>query len=77
MTLTVEAIYENGVLKPKRPLTIPDGTAVHLIVNPIDYDPLEPVIGIGEGTPDGADRHEKYIYRENAVIIPEGSLEPR
>lgn len=62
MTLTVEAVYENGVLKPKRPLTLPEGTAVHLTVNPVDYDPLEPVIGIGEGPPDGADCHDKYIY---------------
>ena len=27
-----------------------------------DYDPLEAVIGIGDGPPDGAENHDKYIY---------------
>ena len=64
MTLTIEAVYEHGVLKPKQPLTLADGTEVHLSVTPVDddYDPLEGVIGIGDGPPDGADNHDKYIY---------------
>ena len=62
MTFIVEAIYENGVLRPKCPLALPEGAAVHLTVNPLDFDPLESVIGIGEGPTDGADQHDKYIY---------------
>jgi hypothetical protein len=27
-----------------------------------DYDPLEAVIGIGQGPADGADQHDHYIY---------------
>jgi len=64
MTLTIKATYENGVLKPKEPLTLDEGTEVELIVHPVDreYDPFEAVIGIGDGPPDGADHHDKYIY---------------
>jgi predicted DNA-binding antitoxin AbrB/MazE fold protein len=64
MTLTIEAVYESGVLKPKQPLTLADGTLVHLAVTPVDedYDPLDAVIGIGDGPADGADNHDKYIY---------------
>ena len=65
MTLTIKATYENGVLKPKEPLTLDEGTEVELIVHPVDeeYDPLEAVIGIGaSGRTDGADNHDHYIY---------------
>jgi len=30
MTLTIEAVYENGVLKPKQPLPLPDQARVRL-----------------------------------------------
>jgi predicted DNA-binding antitoxin AbrB/MazE fold protein len=64
MTITVEAVYENGQLKLKGPLTLAEGTPVRVAITPLDedYDPLEGVIGIGEGLPDGADNHDKYIY---------------
>jgi predicted DNA-binding antitoxin AbrB/MazE fold protein len=65
MTLTIQATYENGVLKLERPLTLTEGTKVHLTVTPVDdqNDPLETVIGIGEsGRSDGADNHDHYIY---------------
>lgn len=64
MTLTAEAIYENGQLKFKEPLALVEGTAVHVTITPLDedYDPLDAVIGIGEGPQDGADNHDKYIY---------------
>lgn len=64
MTLTVEATYENGMLKPKQPLTLPEGTEVRLTITPVDeeYDPLEAVIGICDGPADGAANHDKYIY---------------
>lgn len=64
MTITVDATYENGVLKPKQPLTLTEGTEVRLAISPVDedYDPLDAVIGIGDGLPDGADNHDKYLY---------------
>jgi predicted DNA-binding antitoxin AbrB/MazE fold protein len=64
MTITIEATFENGVLKPKEPLDLVDGTQVRLAITPVDedFDPLDAVIGIGEGPPDGADNHDKYIY---------------
>jgi predicted DNA-binding antitoxin AbrB/MazE fold protein len=65
MTLTIDAIYEKGLLKPKNPLTLPEGAEVHLIITPVnsDTDPLDGVIGIGEsGRSDGAETHDKYLY---------------
>lgn len=64
MTITVEAVYENGVLRPKQPLALTEGTEVRLTISPLeeDYDPLDAVIGIGDGPPDGADNHDKYLY---------------
>ena len=65
MTLTVEAVYQNGVLKPKRPLSLAEGAEVRLIVSAGGEDPdlLEGVIGIGKsGRKDGADNHDHYIY---------------
>ncbi|MBI1917142.1 MAG: antitoxin family protein [Planctomycetes bacterium] len=67
MTITVEATYENGQLKLREPIVLAEGTPVRVAITPLhqDDDPLEPVIGIGEGPPDGADNHDKYIYGKN------------
>jgi predicted DNA-binding antitoxin AbrB/MazE fold protein len=64
MTITVEAVYENGMFKFAQPVALADGTPVRLTIATVDedYDPLDAVIGIGEGPPDGADNHDKYIY---------------
>ena len=64
MTWKIVAVYEGGVLKPKQPLVLTEGTEVRLSVTPIteDHDPLRAVIGIGDGVPDGAEDHDKYIY---------------
>jgi predicted DNA-binding antitoxin AbrB/MazE fold protein len=66
MTLTIEAVYAHGVLTPKQPLTLADGTLVHLAVTPVDddYDPLDAVIGICTEGPDVslAERHDEIIY---------------
>ncbi|MDQ3132570.1 MAG: DUF104 domain-containing protein [Acidobacteriota bacterium] len=32
MSQTISAIYENGVLRPEKPLTVSDGTKVEIIV---------------------------------------------
>jgi predicted DNA-binding antitoxin AbrB/MazE fold protein len=64
MTITVEATYENGVLRPKQALTLADGAEVRLTISPVEQeeDPFEAVIGTCEGPPDGAANHDKYIY---------------
>ncbi len=66
MTLTIEAVYENGVLKPKQPLALAEGAEVRLTLSPVDqdYDPLEEVIGIcDDGPPISlAARHDELIY---------------
>ncbi len=64
MSTTVEAVYENGMLKLAEPISLPEGMRVRLTITPADedYDPLAAVIGIGDGPPDGAENHDKYIY---------------
>jgi predicted DNA-binding antitoxin AbrB/MazE fold protein len=64
MTITVEATFENGILRPKEHPGLVEGAQVQLTISALDedYDPLERVIGIGEGPGDGADNHDKYIY---------------
>ena len=66
MDITVEATYENGVLKPRQPLTLAEGTEVHLTITPVDedYDPLDAVIGVCKEGPDIslAEQHDKILY---------------
>ncbi len=67
MTITVEATYENGVLRPKEPLQLSEGTNVRLTISlPGDqaYDPLDEVIGICKEGPDVslAERHDELLY---------------
>ena len=64
MTWNIEAVYEKGVLRPKQPLVLMEGTEVRLSITPVDedHDPLGAVIGIGDGAPDGSEDHDKYIY---------------
>jgi predicted DNA-binding antitoxin AbrB/MazE fold protein len=69
MTIVVEATYQNGILKPKEPLTLAEGTEVRLTITPAgeSYDPLEAVIGICDEGPDFslAARHNEVIYGPN------------
>jgi predicted DNA-binding antitoxin AbrB/MazE fold protein len=65
MTITVEATYEKGLLKPKQPLDLAEGAAVVLTIHPAgeDDDPLDAVIGIcTEGPTDLAENHDRYLY---------------
>ena len=66
MAITVEATYRDGVLKPARPLTLPEGTEVRLTISPLDddYDPLDAVIGICKEGPDIslAERYDEILY---------------
>jgi predicted DNA-binding antitoxin AbrB/MazE fold protein len=66
MSITIEAIYQNGSFKPKVPLQLAEGSPVRLVVDPIDdsRDPLDEVIGIVKGGPDLslAERHDEILY---------------
>jgi predicted DNA-binding antitoxin AbrB/MazE fold protein len=68
MMTTIEATYENGILKPRQPLALAEGAEVRLTIYAADeeHDPLEPVIGIGEGPHDGADHHDQYICEKRS-----------
>jgi predicted DNA-binding antitoxin AbrB/MazE fold protein len=39
MSTAIEAIYENGLLRPLTPLALPEHTRVHLSVEPVARDP--------------------------------------
>jgi hypothetical protein len=69
MSITVDATFENGVLRPKQPLDLAEGAEVRVTVDsvahaePPESDPLDAVIGIcTDGPPDGAENHDAYIY---------------
>jgi predicted DNA-binding antitoxin AbrB/MazE fold protein len=65
MTVELEAVYENGVFKPKQPVALDDGTPVRLTLHAAEdiEDPLEGVIGkCATGRKDGAANHDKYLY---------------
>jgi predicted DNA-binding antitoxin AbrB/MazE fold protein len=74
--MTVKAIYENGVLKPKSPLPLKEHEEVDLEISrssapsPDDDDPTgwkaaDELIGfIKDGPTDGAENHDSYIYRK-------------
>jgi predicted DNA-binding antitoxin AbrB/MazE fold protein len=75
MTITVDAVYENGVLKPKQPLTLVEGTLVRLSLSTLneDDDPLEAVIGIGaSGRTDGTGDEEDDPFEAVIGICDDG-----
>lgn len=67
MTLTVDAVYENGQLKLKTPVRLAEGTSVRLTITPLDAagDPLGGFVGaIDSGRADGAAHHDRYISKK-------------
>lgn len=66
MSITVEAVFENGLLKPKQPLELAEGAEVRLVISPLgdDRDSLDEVIGICTEGPDIslAEHHDAVIY---------------
>ena len=68
MSITIEATYEHGTLRPVQPLDLTEGARVRLTIESAIpsgevFDPIAAVIGIGDsGRTDGADQHDKYIY---------------
>lgn len=75
MTIDVDAVYEDGVLKPERPLQLEEKAKVHVIIevkvpavpgtddDPTGWKALRELIGsIKDAPPDMAENHAKYLY---------------
>ena len=66
MTIQLDAVYQDGVLLPKQPVALPNGTEVRIVIETSDVqsDPLAGVIGIGNGPEEGdvSDRHDDYLF---------------
>jgi predicted DNA-binding antitoxin AbrB/MazE fold protein len=71
MSITVEAVYENGVLKPSEPLPFKEHERLSLTVEPARIPIWEKIIALTADAPpeelakppiDGASQHDHYIY---------------
>jgi hypothetical protein len=70
--MTVKAIYENGVFKPKEPVHLDEHTEVEVLIpalaardadDPTGWRAAEALIGFIEGAPpDMAEHHDQYLY---------------
>jgi predicted DNA-binding antitoxin AbrB/MazE fold protein len=69
MAITVEAVYENGVLKPAEPLPLKDGERVRVAVSSLD-SPLLKAYGIMgfKGTAEEAE----YLALDPDLLPEEG-----
>jgi predicted DNA-binding antitoxin AbrB/MazE fold protein len=70
---TIEAIYENGILRPLRPLQLQEHQAVRLVILTEDMEALAAsqkkalldLAGIGRsGRSDVSTAHDTYLYRK-------------
>ena len=74
MTIDVDAVYEDGVLKPERPLALKDRARVHVTIeakaeaavaadDPTGWKAIDALRGIvKDAPPDVAEKHDKYLY---------------
>lgn len=68
MATIVEAIYEQGVLRLKEPLAVPDGETVEVTIRTRDesaWDKLEAILEssrVDTGIADLAHQHDHYLY---------------
>ena len=71
MTLTFEAVYENGVLKPVQPLPLQEHEAVRVTVEAARQSLAERIAARASALPqetldrlpvDGAAQHDHYVY---------------
>jgi len=75
MTIDVDAVYEDGVLKPERPLALKDKAKVHVTIeareetpageddDPTGWKTVMELKGcIKDAPPDMAENHDKYLY---------------
>ena len=78
MTIDVDAIYEDGVLKPDRPLALKEKTKVHVTIeakaeetpakenDSTGWKAIDRLIGCIEDTPPGeaiGRDHDKHLYK--------------
>ncbi len=74
-TIDVDAVYENGVLKPSRPLELEEKAKVHVIIetegaaasdDPTGWNTAESFVGFIKDAPEGepiAREHDKHLYK--------------
>ncbi|MFO0967367.1 MAG: antitoxin family protein [Gemmataceae bacterium] len=71
MALTVEAVYENGMLKPSEPLPLKEHEKVRITVEARQQSLAERIVTRAHTLPpetldrlpvDGASQHDHYIY---------------
>jgi predicted DNA-binding antitoxin AbrB/MazE fold protein len=70
MLIAVEAVYENGVLKLKRPLPLEDKAEVRVTIEMAEpanasSDPAEDFVGFIKNAPEGvplAAEHDLHLY---------------
>ena len=70
--MTVKAIYENGVFKPREPIHLEEHTEVDVVIpaaasndadDPTGWKAAEALIGfINDAPVDMAERHDQYLY---------------
>jgi predicted DNA-binding antitoxin AbrB/MazE fold protein len=74
MTIDVDAVHEDGVLKPERPLQLEENARVHVIIevkapqratddDPTGWKAIDALRGIVKGAPaDVAEKHDTCLY---------------
>jgi predicted DNA-binding antitoxin AbrB/MazE fold protein len=77
MTIDVDAVYEDGVLKPERPLALKEKARVRVTIeakaeealpvrdddDPTGWKAIDALRGIVKNAPpDVAENHDKYLY---------------
>jgi predicted DNA-binding antitoxin AbrB/MazE fold protein len=74
MAQAIEAVYENGVLRPKEPMAFTEGETVDILVLPrAKRRPAEilaeiaalPGTGKDDGVHDVSENHDRYLYGED------------
>ena len=74
MTITVAAVYEDGVLKPETPLNLKDKSKVTVTIetpqaaavdadDPTGWKAIDRLMGIGKAVAsDVSEKHDDYLY---------------
>ena len=76
MSTTVKAVYEDGVFKPKEPVSLEEHAEVEVVIptltarvieadegDPSGWKAIDELIGCIKGAPsDVAENHDKYLY---------------
>ena len=75
MSMTLKAIYENGVFRPQEPVHLEEHTEVQVVIpdtsvpdsdDPTGWKAAEALIGLIEDAPaDMAENHDRYLYGQS------------